>query len=633
MFQNKNLSAIRNNALFKGVSDTNLNFNFNPKDFIEIGEGEIIYQSGDLSDYLYLVIEGEIKLKIPGGLSSPFILRKSNNDFFGEKEVQENSVRKSSAVADKNSLLYIIRKIDLNSMTQRSKDLRYKLLGNINEDIETEANKRETVFNGLIEKLPEQSFFKSDNNEPIEKTNHSEPKVIRDTEEETNNETEVNYEAEPPGVSEIKNDSEVIYENEPEMKNPLNIESLGNNEEKLDIPIDEENKKSDPGQTNLPLTSLISAIQKIFSDLNPEEIFISISEAISGLLNVERVILYIINDETNEFRTRIKTGTEYSDLSFRYPGNLFSESVNEDKIINLTCPSEEQLALITPTPGKEVKNLLISPIKNNKGNKIGVLQLINCNKEGFDLEDEKLISELSPLVALAIENSVYVQDLLHSDRLKSLNKVANFLMHDIKNPIVTIKQYSEHIKKQGVSKEINLVLDMIVEQANCVVDLVQTTLGYSEGKSISNPQPILLSNALNYILSMLAEYVESRNVKLFKKFEGDGLVNLDKKEFYQACFQITKNACDAMPQGGNFYVITKREGDKIRIELKDNGLGIPDSLKDRIFEPFMTHGKKQKSGLGLAIAEKIIKEHNGMIWTESDLGEGAVIIIVLPVLD
>src|SRR5664279_974653 len=105
-------------------------------------------------------------------------------------------------------------------------------------------------------------------------------------------------------------------------------------------------KKSDPGQPNLQLTSLIIAIQKIFSDLNPEEIFISISEAISGLLNVERVMLYIINDETNEFRTRIKTGTEYSDLSIRYSGNLFSESVNEDKIINLTCPSEEQLELI-----------------------------------------------------------------------------------------------------------------------------------------------------------------------------------------------------------------------------------------------------------------------------------------------
>src|ERR1035437_3651795 len=116
MFQNKNLSAIRNNALFKGVNDANLNFNFNPKDFIEKGEGEIIYQSGDPGDCLYLIIDGEVKLKIPGGVSSPIILRKANNDFFGEKEVQENSIRKSSAVANKNTLLYIIRRIDLNSM-------------------------------------------------------------------------------------------------------------------------------------------------------------------------------------------------------------------------------------------------------------------------------------------------------------------------------------------------------------------------------------------------------------------------------------------------------------------------------------------------------------------------------------
>src|ERR1035437_7591260 len=473
MFQNKNLSAVRNNALFKGISDTNLNFNFNPKNFIEIGEGKIIYQSGDPGDCLYLIIEGEVKLKIPGGVNGPFILRKTNNDFFGETEVQENSVRKSSAVANKDSLMYIIRKIDLSSMIQRSKELRYNLWGDLTEDNEMEANKKETVFNGLTEKLSEQSSFKSENNKSAEVTNYAEPEVIGNSREETNNEAQLNYEPELLKASELKNDIEAIYENDPAIKDTWDFEG---------------------------------------PDFNGK-----------------------------------KSNSEQANLSF--------------------------------------------------------------------------------------ENSVYVQDLLHSDRLISLNKIANFLIHDIKNPIVTIKQYSEHIKKQDVSKEINLVLDMIVEQTNFVIDFVQTTLGYSEGKSISNPQPILLSNALNYILSMLAEYVEGRNVKLFKKFEGDGLVNLDKKEFYQACFQIAKNACDAMPQGGNFYIITKREGDKIRIELKDNGLGIPDSIKDRIFEPFMTHGKKQKSGLGLAIAEKIIKEHNGMIWAESDLGEGAVIIIVLPVLD
>src|ERR1035437_2386215 len=232
MFQNKNLSAIRNNALFKGVSDTNLNFNFNPKDFIDIGEGEIIYQSGDLSDYLYLVIEGEIKLKIPGGLSSPFILRKSNNDFFGEKEVQENSVRKSSAVAEKNTLIYIIRKTDLNSMVQRSKELRYNLSGYLKEDNEIETNKKEKVFNGLIEKLSEQQFFNSENNISIDVTKNAVPVVNEITEEKTKNETESNYEEEISEVSEHTNDTEAIYDDNADVKNDRNIEDLDSINEK-----------------------------------------------------------------------------------------------------------------------------------------------------------------------------------------------------------------------------------------------------------------------------------------------------------------------------------------------------------------------------------------------------------------
>ena len=605
MFQNKDLAAVKNNSIFKGINDTNLNFNFSPKDFQEIGEGEIIYQSGDPNDYLYLLIEGEIKLKIPGGISSPLILRKSNNDFFGEKEIQENTVRKSSAVADKNSLLYKIRKNDLNSLIQRSKDLRYNLLGVISEDSDTEANKKETIFDGLLGKLSEQPFFKSENNEVIEKPNLTDPEKIEDIE--TDNKTELNYETEFPNESEDKIEPEVIN--------------------------DYDSVKKDAVQATFPLSEIIKVLKQIFSEINPEELFISIPKAISTLLNAERGLLFILNTETNELKTLKNRGAEYSNYSLKLSGNLFSESIDENKIINLANPNQEQLEFISTTSDEEVKNLLLFPIKNNSDKIIGILQLVNCKKGEFDSDDEKLISELSPIIALAIENSIHIQDLINTNRLISLNRVANFLIQDIKNPIIMIKQYSEHIKKQTVGKEINFVLDMIIEQANCVTGILQTTLEYSEDKMIFNPQPILISNALNYILSLLAEYVESRNVKLFKKFDGDGLVNLDKKEFYQALFQIAKNACDAMPQGGNFYLITKREDDNIRIELKDNGLGIPDSIKDRIFEPYITHGKEQGSGLGLAITEKIIKEHNGKIWTESNLGDGAVFIIVLPVLE
>jgi signal transduction histidine kinase len=124
--------------------------------------------------------------------------------------------------------------------------------------------------------------------------------------------------------------------------------------------------------------------------------------------------------------------------------------------------------------------------------------------------------------------------------------------------------------------------------------------------------------------------VESRHVNLYKKYEADAVVNIDKREFYQACFQIVKNACDAMPKGGDIYVLVRIENSIIKIEFKDAGVGIPESIKSKVFEPFMSHGKKQGVGLGLSIAEKIVKDHSGEITFESEIGEGTTFRISMP---
>jgi signal transduction histidine kinase len=626
MDQNKDISVVISNSLFKGVNDSSLNIHFNPKYFEEMGEGGIVYRSGEPSDFLYLIIEGEVKIKLPRSFSSPSLMIKTSGAFFGEKEILENCPRKSSAVANKNSLLYKIRKTDVSILIAEHQEIKFNLSGDFKEDFEAGSNKKDIAFNGLFENLPEQTLFKSEIIVPINEIKQEKPDLNTKTERETENQTDQDQKINTAEDEEGENETK--YENNTDSNEELKIENPETHDDLSDNKTLAENSKSDP-----VLPFLTNALVKIFSDITPDEIFSTIPTAISELLGAEFGILYIIDKETNEFRTRTRMGMEYSDQVLKYSENFLAESVNEDRIINLTYPPQDQIENFITYPDTEIKSLIISPIKNASGRITGILILANSNKDKFDSCDEKLLSEISPLIALAFENSEFVQKLLNSDRLTSLSKIANFLIKDIKNPILTIKQYSEHIKKENVSQEVNLVLDMIVEQSSYVVELVHTTLGYSEGKLISNPKPILLSEALDYILFMLAEYVESRDVKLFKKIEGDGMVNMDKKEFYQACFQIAKNACDAMPKGGNLYISTKRDGENIRIEFKDNGFGIPDSIKGKIFEPFMTHGKKNQSGLGLAIAEKIIDEHNGMIWAESELGEGAIITIVLPALD
>ena len=132
-------------------------------------------------------------------------------------------------------------------------------------------------------------------------------------------------------------------------------------------------------------------------------------------------------------------------------------------------------------------------------------------------------------------------------------------------------------------------------------------------------------------LTLLSGYVESRNVKLYKKIDTEVNVDVDTWKLYNVFFQIAQNACDAMPNGGNIFVAVTKDEDYVKIEFLDEGLGVPSSISYEIFEPFITHGKEGAAGLGLSIARKIIQDHRGNISIDGELGEGTKIIIDLPV--
>jgi len=103
----RNTKEIKLNKFFAGVNESVINTLFKPEYFKDMKEGEIIYQSGDDADYLYLLLRGDVKIKFP---SRHYISKKIFNDFFGEKELIEKTRRISSAVANSKCLLYLIDK-------------------------------------------------------------------------------------------------------------------------------------------------------------------------------------------------------------------------------------------------------------------------------------------------------------------------------------------------------------------------------------------------------------------------------------------------------------------------------------------------------------------------------------------
>ena len=120
MNSNKTIESVKANDLFKGLDFDSLNIPFDAKNFIEFKEGDLIYSSGQPSDFAYLLIDGEVKIKL-NAIKRLFF--KSPNEFFGETEVLQNEPRNSSAVANKDCLIYKIEENLFNKFHNESSSL------------------------------------------------------------------------------------------------------------------------------------------------------------------------------------------------------------------------------------------------------------------------------------------------------------------------------------------------------------------------------------------------------------------------------------------------------------------------------------------------------------------------------
>jgi signal transduction histidine kinase len=109
-----------------------------------------------------------------------------------------------------------------------------------------------------------------------------------------------------------------------------------------------------------------------------------------------------------------------------------------------------------------------------------------------------------------------------------------------------------------------------------------------------------------------------------------GVARFDETKLRRAIFNLARNAIDAMPKGGRFLVSVEREGDELVFRAQDNGPGIPPEIADRLFESFVTSGKKHGTGLGLAIVRKIAQEHGGAVSCKTKPGKGTTFEIRIP---
>lgn len=258
----------------------------------------------------------------------------------------------------------------------------------------------------------------------------------------------------------------------------------------------------------------------------------------------------------------------------------------------------------------------------------------------FSREERNLIDAISRQVSLVIERReaqkerIELQDQLrHADRLAMIGQLAAGVAHELNEPLGNILGFAQLIqKRKDFEEQTEKDIDKIIKASLHAREIIRKLLLFArEIKTSFHPVDI------NKVIESGLYFLESRclrmGIEVIKKLDKN-IPNVmgDESQLHQALVNLVVNAIQAMPDGGRLLLQTHRENDNIIINVEDNGIGMTDDLKSKIFIPFFTTKDiNEGTGLGLAVVHGIIMSHKGQIRVESELGRGSKFELKIPV--
>jgi len=373
---------------------------------------------------------------------------------------------------------------------------------------------------------------------------------------------------------------------------------------------------------------------------------------IGSALEVEKVSLLLNNDSKRAYELEAAVG-----LNFDHPRAILlaSESPWIQEIRRRRVPLvKEDLEWIPLGPGTsqtietmEALGAEISLPILSKGKLIGILNLGHKeDKTIYSDEDLELLSTLANQAAIAIENARLYENLKQSqdtlrraDRLSSLGLLTAGLAHEIRNPLVAIRTFTQLLPERYNDAEFREGFQgLALKEVDRICGLINDLLSFAR-PSKPNVSPEAINDVVENITRILETQAKEKNVAIFREFS-DNLpkVWIDREQMKQVFMNLILNAIQAMQEGGSLSIATRSVartgadpvGEFVQVEIRDTGVGIPEENLQHIFDPFFT-SKDEGSGLGLAVSHQIVQEHGGFVTVESTVGKGTAFFVHVPV--
>jgi len=291
--------------------------------------------------------------------------------------------------------------------------------------------------------------------------------------------------------------------------------------------------------------------------------------------------------------------------------------------------------VVEDSMGIEVESALAVPLFDDD-ECTGSLKVANRRREsdeseGFTDGDVKILTLIAGQIAGAVSTQHRREEREKRERLAAIGQALSGMLHDLKNPASIISGYVQLMVKADDRSKRERYAENIQKQFDQFNQMTRELLVFARGETNVEWREVEVDDFVGNLEELLEEEMAAKGAELEVEVDCEGTLEVDPAKMKRAVLNLGRNAAEAMEEGGVVCVrIGRDEEGGLRVEVEDDGEGIPEEIRETLFESFVTEGKSHGTGLGLSIVKKAVEDLGGSIDFETERGEGTTFYLHVP---
>lgn len=223
------------------------------------------------------------------------------------------------------------------------------------------------------------------------------------------------------------------------------------------------------------------------------------------------------------------------------------------------------------------------------------------------------------------------EELIQKEQIATIGRLSTSIVHDLRNPLASIYGGAEMLVDDELTPaQIKRVASNIYRSSRRMQEMLQELVDVTRGHAHA-VEPCRVREVIEAAIEPLRNAAASRHIEVTCDVPDNAEIAVERSRVERVFGNIVSNAIEAMPGGGAIRVNAVREDGSMLIVVRDTGPGISPEIAGKLFQPFVSAGKKNGLGLGLALSRQTVLDHGGRLWVESKPGEGAAFFVQFPV--